>query len=334
VNAGSANALGDDFALGPGDLLRISVPQIDQLKDCVVRVSEENTIALPLLGVINTATMSEDDLRKELTRRLAKYMYRPQLSVFLVQTENRQVAVLGAVKKPGRYMLTSRSDNILTMISRARGMNEDAASRIVLIPAPSEAGSADLLPIAATRRQSIAPGASSASDSPDFAAAQGSANEGPHALSAAAKSEAVPEGQLQGQSVVIRLSRSENQRYLELPVRPGDVIIVPAAGEVTVQGWVDKPGAFKITPGMTVLSSIAAAGGALFSSSATLLREQSEGGKLQLPLDLPKIKSGEEADVPVQAGDVVVVERSAVGAVPYSAYYLVNHIGIGLPIPF
>ena len=56
--------------------------------------------------------------------------------MFLQHTENRQVAVLGSVKKPGRYMLASRTDSIMTMISRAGGLNDDASTRIMLFPAP------------------------------------------------------------------------------------------------------------------------------------------------------------------------------------------------------
>ena len=84
---------------------------------------------------------------------------------------------------------------------------------------------------------------------------------------------------------------------------------------------------------MTALSAIAAAGGAQFTLSATLLREQGNGGKLGPPLDLSKIKSGTEPDVPLQGGDVVVVERSVVGAVPYSLYFLISHIGFGIGFP-
>ncbi len=139
-----SRAAGDDanattthnFTFGPGDLLRVSVPQIEQLKDRTVRVSEDGTIALPLLGVINVAGLTEQDLRNDLIRRVAKYMYHPQVEVFLQHTENRQVAVLGSVKKPGRYMLASRTDSIMTMISRAGGLNDDASSRIMLFPAP------------------------------------------------------------------------------------------------------------------------------------------------------------------------------------------------------
>jgi len=51
-----------------------------------------------------------------------------------------------------------------------------------------------------------------------------------------------------------------------------------------------------------------------------------------VPLDLTKIKRGEEPDIPVQGGDVVVVERSVAGAVPYSLYFLAQRIGLGVPI--
>jgi polysaccharide biosynthesis/export protein len=290
-----------NFTLGPGDVLRISLPQFDSQKDRTVRVSEEDTIALPLLGVINVSGMTEANLRDELTRRVGNYVYKPQVGVFLEHTESRDIAVLGSVKNPGRYMLASHSDTIMTMISRAGGMTEDAASRIILIPAP-RAMARTKARLVATLAQDV-PSDSSSSTQETLA-----------------------------DQVVINLSRSGNQRYLELPARSGDVIIVPAAGEVTVEGWVKNPGKFKITLGMTALSAVAAAGGAQFTSSATLLREQGNGGKLGLPLDLSKIKSGTEPDVPLQGGDVVVVERSVVGAVPYSMYFFISHIGVGIPL--
>lgn len=299
----AADDKSSNFALGPGDVLRISLPQLDNQRDRTVRVSEEDTIALPLLGVIDISGMTEADLRGELTRRVGNYVYKPQVGVFIERTESRDVAVLGSVKNPGRYMLASRSDTIMTMISRAGGMTEEAASRIILVPAPRAMARAKARLVATTLAQG-APGDGSS-----------------------------PTQQILDEQVVINLSRADNQRYLELPARPSDVIIVPAAGEVTVEGWVSNPGKFKITPGMTALSAIAAAGGAQFTLSATLVREQGSGGKLDMPLDLSKIKSGTERDVPLEGGDVVVVERSVVGAVPYSLYFLVSHIGVGMGIP-
>jgi protein involved in polysaccharide export with SLBB domain len=322
----SADASSAGFTLGPGDLLRISVPQIPQLRDRTFRVSEQGTISLPLLGQISVIGMTQQDLLNDLSNRTRKYVYHPQVEVFLLRSENREVAVLGSVKKPGRYMLTSRSDTIMTMISRAGGLNTDAA-------APA-AGRILLIPASATKEQGLEHSGSPASAPPGIQTADArNSRVAPVALRDPVDAKSVAE-QRPAEEVIISTSRAEDQRYLELPAAPGDVIVVPAAGQVTVQGWVDKPGAFPITSGMTVLGSIAAAGGPLFSSDASLLREQRDGHKLQVALDLNKMKHGEQPDLPVQGGDIVVVERSAAGAVPYSMYFLVQHIGIGMGIPF
>jgi protein involved in polysaccharide export with SLBB domain len=320
------SASSGSFVLGPGDLLRISIPPIAQRS---VRVSEEDTIALPLLGEINVAGMTEKDLRRVLAIRMAKYRYHPQVEVFLEQAEDRQAAVLGAVRTPGRYTLTSRSDTVMTVISRAGGITDGAASRIFLIPAPAPDGH---LGAAAPTVQFASPSSptlkliSSRTERADAGAQVVNAGTRP-------PSELNPlPPQLGEEQLVINTSQASSQRYMEIPARPGDVVLVPLAGEVTVQGWVERAGSFKVTPKMTVLNAIAAAGGAQFSSSATLLRENSNGGKQALALDLSKMKSGEQPDPPVEGGDVIVVERSAVGALPYVASFIVQHVGLGLPV--
>jgi protein involved in polysaccharide export with SLBB domain len=264
--------------------------------------------------------MTQQDLLDDISNRARKYVYHPQVEVFLLHSENQEVAVLGAVKRPGRYMLTSHSDTIMTMVSRAGGLMSDAAARILLIPVPT------------MREQSLGHKGSPVSASPgvQIADAAGSSVT-PVALRNPADLNSVTE-QKATEQVFISTSSAEDQRYLELPAIPGDVIVVPAAGQVTVQGWVDKPGGFPITSGMTVLGSIAAAGGANFTSAATLLREQSNGHKLEVALDINKMKHGEQPDLPVQGGDVIVVERSAAGAIPYSVYFLIQRIGLGIPI--
>jgi hypothetical protein len=220
----------------------------------------------------------------------------------------------------------------MTMIGHAGGMSENAGSRIILLPGGTSAGPTSVAEDA--HSTGVAPGGSA---KPDYSATGSTAVAYDGAVPRPAD---VDGGTNSGPTVaetlrrriVISTTSAEDQRYLELPAKPGDVILIPAAGEVTVQGWVDKPGAFPVTPGMTVLSSIAAAGGSLFSNYATLLREQYGGRKLDLSLDLTRLKNGTEQDVQVQSGDVIVVERSMAGAVPYSLYFLVQKVGIGLPL--
>jgi protein involved in polysaccharide export with SLBB domain len=323
----SATDSSSEFPLGPGDVLQISIPQIPQLGNRLERVSENNTISLPLLGQINVSGMTQEDLLHTLAQRTAKYVRHPQVDVFLQHTEGRQVAVIGAVRNPGRYSLASRSDTIMTMVGRAGGMTETAGSRIILLPASSApdfnlaaAASQGEDSLAAPRRASYTPGQ----------AVQTPGGRGPSVPANGQASAAMGFAQALQRRVVISTTSAQDQRYLELPARPGDVVLIPAAGQVTVQGWVDKPGAFMISPGMTVLSSIAAAGGAVFTNSATLLRQQDDGRKMDVRFNLAKVKRGEQPDMQVQSGDVVVVERSPVGAIPYTLYFLVQKVGIGV----
>ena len=319
----ASNASSSGFTLGPGDVLRISVPMIAQLTDRTVRVSEDDTIALPLLGEIKVAGMTEQDLRQELASRLGRYMYNPQVEVYLKTPENRVVSVLGSIKAPGRYLVASRSDTVMTLLSRAGGTLDTAGAQILLFPAPKlstaslhEHAGAEV-PAGPTAYQLARNDATVASDE---VVDSKSPSVEPAILTESNK----------GSPLVISMAGPE--RYLDMPVRPGDVLFVPAAGSVSVQGWVDKPGLFAITPGMTALGSVAAAGGAIFTSSATLVRAERGNGHCEIALNLPKIKSGQEPDVPVQGGDVIIVERSVAGAVPYTLYFLINKIGLGIPI--
>ena len=334
-----------DFTLGPGDVLQVSVPAIDELKDRSVRVSGDDTIALPLIGIIDVKGMTEQDVRNALKKRLDKYMYDPEVDVFAKEYQSRQVAVVGMVQKPGLYSLTSATDTVLSMISRAGGTTESAAQRILLIPAPPGQG-------AHTSALLVAAAGFGGNGGTDHAAHDGRVAEaaahpqqaGQDVATHAASAESVaagytpqattlPPALAHAEPIVIDLSNNSSESHLDVPARPGDVIIVPAAGEVMVKGWVQNPGAFRITAGMTALGAVTAAGGEMFSSSATVLRTSSNGQKVEIPVDLSAIKSGSTADISVQGGDVVIVNRSAIGAVPYAVYTLIGKFGIGAGIP-
>jgi polysaccharide export outer membrane protein len=326
--AASATGANSGFGLGPGDILRISVPMISELTDRKVRVSENDTIALPLLGTINVAGMTEQDLRQELASRAGRYMYNPQVEVYLQTPENRVVSVLGAVKAPGRYLVASRADTIMTLLSRAGGATDKAGSQILFFPAPAAPSGAAAAP---SLRQPAVEEVSTGT-APDQLERRGvtaSAHQMSDSDSLPVES-AIAAQQSPGAPLMISLAGPE--RYLDMPVHPGDVMFVPAAGSVYVQGWVDKPGLFPITPGMTVLGSVASAGGALFTSSATLIRTEQNGARREIALNLSKIKSGQEADMPVRGGDVIIVNRSLLGALPYSVYFIINRSGLGLPL--
>jgi len=347
---------GSDFTLGPGDVLEISVP-LEQLQHREVRVSPQDTIQLPLAGAMSVKGMDEGALTEALRQRLGRYMYDPPVSLFVKHYGSREVAVVGAVKQPGLYTLTSGADTLMDMIDRAGGMTTEAAAKIVFVPADTAGKALQRASLVDAARVSDGEAPTADSGSPG-SADDAETHGGPPAeqrrraggadgrVGAVAPADAAsPRGShdaaasLLGAAVAklrpvtINMARAGMQQYLSMPARPGDVLIIPAAGEVTVGGWVQNPGAYRITPGMTALSAVSAAGGALFSTRGEILRTAPDGQRLSIPFSITDVQSGEQADAPVQSGDVVMVDRTLAGAVPYAMYEIFTKFGTGMYLP-
>ena len=297
-------SLKSDYPLGPGDVLEVSVSDIDELKRCDFRVGGNGNAVLPTIGKIQIEGLTEQEVQTEIRQRLDKYLVKPQFNLVVKRYRSRQVAVAGAVTKPGLYELKTTNDTILDVLDQAGGPGKDAAQHVLLIPAGS-----------------VSP---------------------PHGPRTGASSQPVPdlEEALNGDDlgsllrdndpIIINLralDRGDSRAYLSMPARPGDVIFVPEAGEVMVQGWVNKPGDYKITPGLTVQGAVAAAGGPLFAAdtdNARLIRNTKSGEKLTTVVNV------EDANMPVQEGDVIDVPYSTAKVVPYGVATLIEHVGVGL----
>jgi polysaccharide export outer membrane protein len=105
-----------------------------------------------------------------------------------------------------------------------------------------------------------------------------------------------------------------------VPVQPGDTIVVHRAGIVYVVGAVAKPSGFLMdNDNLTVLKAIALAGGTTrFAklNDAKLLRKTPDGLK-ELPLPVKKILQLKSPDLALQAEDVLFVPASAGRAAAY-----------------
>jgi polysaccharide export outer membrane protein len=307
----SRNSADDDYPLGPGDVIQVTVPGVDALKDQTVRISGDDILALPLVGSIKLDNMTESQLRAELLRRLSVFMRHPELDLFVRTYRSRQVAVMGAVERPGLYDLANSEETLLGAISQAGGVRPDAARYLLLIPARTTPQD----PVGGQNLGHSTPGS------------------GSQALAAAY------EGQPYGAPIAIALegtNKGITPVTLAIPARPGDVIMVPAAGQVMVEGWVEKPGNYQISHGLTVLGAIGAAGGVLYAAAdrATITRVNSRGQQTT-SVDLDALRQGREADIPVQDGDVIDVPYSAVKMVPYGIASILGrsfYLGASLPI--
>jgi len=280
-----------------------------ELQNYVVRISGEGMISLPLLGIVRASGLNNATLSEEIRRQLeVAYVRNPQVHIFVQEYRSRQVAVIGAVQKPGMYSLASGTDTLFDMISLAGGITNVAAPRVLFFPA------------------------------------QLGENHKPEVLASAAPVPVLSRDSFlilkKADPLVIDLASLANgggQIYLALPARPGDTIMVPVSGEVLVDGWVQKPGSYRITPGLTVSGAVVAAGGTVFAadtSSVKIIRTGRGGEKITVVADLEKIKRGEASDVSLQEGDVIEVASSGLKLVPYGIYsFFANVVRVGASVP-
>jgi protein involved in polysaccharide export with SLBB domain len=318
-----------DYPIGPGDIVQISVPPIDELRERTVRVEADGSISLPMLGTMQAGGLTEKQLRAELNERLKTYMYKPEVDLFVKEYRSREVAVIGMVNNPGLVTLTGPNETVLDMMTRAGGLTATAADEVILMPAEQSKQqaigriaevSANGVDPAAALHNGVPPSDASASREAAFKRGELSAllRQNSHPLIIGLKSTALTGG----------------GTYLNMPVRPGDVIVVPGGGDVMIVGWVQNPGHFQVGSGLTVLGAIGAAGGPMFAANRSdvhLIRTRRDGSKLVLKIDLDKIKDGQEADFPVRGNDVIDVPYSSVKVGPYVFYQILSKMSVGGP---
>jgi polysaccharide biosynthesis/export protein len=289
------------------------MPMDQGLGGSTVKVSSQGFIVLPLVGRVRAGGLNEEQLRDELTRGFGKYMYDPQVELTIQSYNSREVSMSGEVRNPGMYTITRPHETIREMIIAAGGTTDNAGSRVVLTPAPLKL--TDLLAAKASGDAS-APGDALMNTSADPSYANVSDT---NPLSAPGVS-----GTTLSATYVIDLSKQSTQRFLNIPVRPGDTIYVPSSGSVTIIGWVYSPKTIQITPGLTVLNAVSQAGGTLFAADSNkikILREGAHHETKTILVNLNEIKDAKAPDVLVQSNDVIDVTYSP-GRIPgYALYY-------------
>jgi polysaccharide export outer membrane protein len=120
------------FQIGPEDILDISVWKNPELSR-VVPVRPDGKVSLPLVNDIQAAGLTPATLRQQVTERLSEFIPAPEVSVMVREVHSRKVAVVGAVKTPGRFELKSPM-TVLEVIALAQGFTDFAArDRIVVL---------------------------------------------------------------------------------------------------------------------------------------------------------------------------------------------------------
>lgn len=114
-----------EFLLGPEDVLEIVVWRSQDLSRQVI-VRPDGMISMPLIGDVQAAGQTSDQLATRIAKLLTPYKESPSVSVSVKEVNSYNVFVLGEVAKPGKYQLKSYT-TVLQMISMAGGFTPFAS---------------------------------------------------------------------------------------------------------------------------------------------------------------------------------------------------------------
>lgn len=122
------------YVLRPMDLVKVQVFQQPDL-DRELRVSQDHTIVMPLIGVVDVRNRTVRETELLITELYARdYLVNPQLNLTVVEYTPRTVNVLGAVNNPGSVLIPlEKSFTLLDAIARSGGFSRLAnQSRVSL----------------------------------------------------------------------------------------------------------------------------------------------------------------------------------------------------------
>ncbi|NIO40385.1 MAG: polysaccharide export protein [Burkholderiales bacterium] len=99
------------YRIQPGDLLEISVWREEYLEREVI-VQPDGRVSFPLVGVLDAAGTTVEQVQARVAERLAQYIPDPVVTVSIKEINGNRVYVLGQVNNPGQFIMNPTIDVI------------------------------------------------------------------------------------------------------------------------------------------------------------------------------------------------------------------------------
>lgn len=119
-----------DYRIGPKDLIEIKVYELPELNQ-TVRVAEDGTVSLAIIGKVYVTGLTAQELEKKLGEILDQ-KYTKSAHVTVIIREHQKIAILGAVGKPGLYEMVGPT-SLFQLLSEAGGLTPQAGKEIHIL---------------------------------------------------------------------------------------------------------------------------------------------------------------------------------------------------------
>lgn len=280
----------EEYYLGPGDVINV---QLVGRNDVFSTRNEEQgvdltltnnpNITLPLIGSIRVHGKTAEQFTADLKQAYGAFIVNPQPIVLIRLFNRNQIAVLGSVPKPGKYPFDF-GDTALDGLFKAGGLS-----------AGGRGGGTAPGPFMKIYREKV----------PLDERFNLSLDEVVQRIMEGDK--VVPRDE-----IVIPISDFVFNGVLEfnIPLMQNDIIYVPPAGTVHVQGRVDSPGIVFLGPSIqTVTQAIVERGGLRFSAADRIevVRRMPDGQTASYYMDIRKMTNRRSPDFVIKDGDEIFV---------------------------
>lgn len=111
------------YRLGPDDELAVRILGQPDYSLEKAKVSPVGRLYHPLLGEVEVAGLTVDQLTEKLTLDLSQYILNPKVSISLLQANSAKIGVIGDVMHPGIIVMT-RPMTVLDALSASGGVSD------------------------------------------------------------------------------------------------------------------------------------------------------------------------------------------------------------------
>jgi polysaccharide export outer membrane protein len=118
------------YVLGPGDILSVTVTGQEDQRE--VRVTEDGSVSLPLVGSVKASGLTLEQLQAELELLYRDFIREPKVQIFVREYHSKEISVLGEVSRPGLYKLTGNT-TLMEVLSIVGGLSDNAADNLIVL---------------------------------------------------------------------------------------------------------------------------------------------------------------------------------------------------------
>jgi len=125
-------ARSDDYLIGEGDVLQVSVWGEPTASVPVATVRTDGKISMPLIKEVKVAGLTPSQVEKNIQEQLGKIIRSPDVTVIVAQINSKKIYLTGAVKREGPLKFTYRM-TVLQAISEAGGLTDYAKRKEIYV---------------------------------------------------------------------------------------------------------------------------------------------------------------------------------------------------------